>query len=119
MAKARQHASTLEASLFENNIPVAVFYNLLDTFRKNLSTWQRYFTIRRKALGVERLQPYDMWAPLTTQRPQVPYTQAIEWICAGLAPLGQEYTQTIRRGCFEQRWVDIYPNRGKMGGAFS
>lgn len=119
MAKARQHASTLEASLFENNIPVAVFYNLLDTFRKNLTTWQRYFTIRRKALGVERLQPYDMWAPLTTQRPQVPYAQAVEWICAGLAPLGQEYTQTIRRGCFEQRWVDIYPNRGKMGGAFS
>jgi len=118
-ARARRHASTLEASLFELNIPVEVFYALIDTFRKYLPTWHRYFAVRRKALGVEQLNPYDMWAPLTTQRPQVPYRQAVEWICQGLAPMGEEYVKVLRQGCLQDRWVDIYPNQGKTAGAFS
>ncbi|MBN1148063.1 MAG: oligoendopeptidase F [Anaerolineales bacterium] len=119
LMRARLHNSTLEASLFEQNIPAEVFHNLIDTFRANLPTWQRYFAIRRKALGVDRLQPYDMWAPLTDQRPKVSYPQAVEWICQGLAPMGQEYVATICKGCLEQRWVDVYSNRGKTAGAFS
>lgn len=118
-ARARRHASTLEASLFENNIPVEVFYNLLDTFQKNLPIWRRYFAARRKALGIEKLEHYDLWAPLTDQRPRVPFTQAVEWICAGLAPLGADYTAVIRQGCLQDRWVDAAPNQGKMAGAFS
>lgn len=119
LSRVRGHTSTLEASLFENNIPIEVFENLLRVFQKNLPTWHRYFAIRRKALGLDRLAPYDMWAPLSGSRPRVNFQQAIEWICAGLAPLGSEYTETIRRGAFEDRWIDIYPNRGKFSGAFS
>jgi oligoendopeptidase F len=118
-SRARCHKSTLEASFYEQNIPVEVFHNLIDTFRANLPIWRRYFTIRRKALGVEQLWPYDMWAPLTTQRPRVSFSQAVDWICKGLAPMGQEYVDTIRKGCLEQRWVDVYPNLGKNSGAFS
>jgi oligoendopeptidase F len=116
---ARRHSSTLEASLFEHNIPVEVFHNLIDTFRKNIPTWHRYWEIRRKALGVETLHTYDIWAPLTPDRPNVSYDQAVEWICDGLAPLGDEYTDLIRKGCLTDRWVDIYPNQGKTAGAFS
>ena len=116
---ARCHSSTLEASLFEHNIPVEVFHNLIDTFRKNIPTWHRYWEIRRKALGVETLHTYDIWAPLTTDRPNVSYDQAVDWICDGLAPLGDEYTDLIRKGCLTDRWVDIYPNQGKTAGAFS
>lgn len=116
---ARRHRSTLEASLFEHNIPVEVFHNLIDTFRKNIPTWHRYWEIRRKALGVETLHTYDIWAPLTTDRTNVSYDQAVEWICDGLAPLGDEYTDLIRKGCLTDRWVDIYPNQGKTAGAFS
>jgi len=72
-ARARRHSSTLEASLFANNVPVEVFHNLVETFRKNLPTWQRYFALRAKALGVPDLQVYDMWAPLTSTRPQIPF----------------------------------------------
>lgn len=118
-ARARRHANSLEASLFEGNIPTVVFHNLLDTFQKNLPTWRRYFEIRRKALGVDRLEPFDMWAPLTSNRPKIPYRQAVEWIVDGLALLGQEYTAVLLRGCLEERWVDIYPNQGKISGAFS
>jgi oligoendopeptidase F len=115
----RGHSSSLEHSLFENNIPVEVFHNLIDTFRKNLPTWHRYWRIRRKILGVETLHPYDIWAPLTEGQDELPYEQAVDWIVKGMAPLGGEYTSTLRQGCLEDRWVDVYPNEGKTGGAFS
>ncbi len=117
--RARRHTSTLAAVLFEDNIPVEVFHNLIGVFRRNLPTWQRYWAIKRKALGVDQLHYYDIWAPIATQRPTIPYEQAVEWICAGLAPLGEEYVRAVRRGCLEDRWVDVYPNQGKVAGAFS
>ncbi len=117
--RARRHASTLEMALFGHNIPIEVFHNLIAVFKKNLPTWHRYWAVRRKALGVETLHPYDIWAPLTGSRPAIPYEQGLKLICDGLAPLGQEYVATVRRGCLEHRWVDVYPCQGKMGGAFS
>jgi oligoendopeptidase F len=118
-ARARQYGSTLEAALFVDNLPVEVFHNLIETFRSNLPTWRRYWTIRRRALGVEALQPYDVWAPLTSKRPSLTYRQAVDWIGAGLAPLGQTYVETLRRGCLEERWIDVYANQGKTDAQFS
>ncbi|NIM94925.1 MAG: oligoendopeptidase F [Anaerolineales bacterium] len=117
--RARHHKSTLEAALHEHNIPVEVFHNLIDTFKKNLPTWHRYWAIRKKALGLEDLYPYDIWAPLTEERPSVAYEQAVDWICEGLAPMGEDYIEVLRNGCLRDRWVDVYPNQGKRAGAFS
>lgn len=119
MMRARRHSSTLEASLFQNNIPVEVFYNLIDTYRKNLPIWHRYWAIRRKALDVDELQPYDIWAPLTQKRPQLSYEETVDWICKGLSLMGEEYVETVRQGCLVDRWVDPMPNQGKKDGAFS
>ncbi|NWF69604.1 MAG: oligoendopeptidase F [Chloroflexi bacterium] len=119
LAQARRYQSSLEAALAPNNIATSVFHNLVETFKKNLPTWHKYWRVRRKALGVDTLHPYDIWAPLSSAKPHVPYEQAVEWICAGMTPLGAEYVETVRRGCLEQRWVDIYPNQGKTQGAFS
>ncbi|MEP7285158.1 MAG: oligoendopeptidase F [Chloroflexota bacterium] len=118
-ARARRYPSALESALFQNNIPVAVFRNLIDVFKRNLPTWHRYWAIRRKALGYDKLYPYDIWAPLTQDDPKVSYPQAVDWISEGLAPLGKEYVEILRRGCLQDRWVDIYPNQGKRSGAFS
>ncbi len=96
-----------------------MFYNLIDVFKKNLPTWHRYWRVRRKALGVAELHPYDIWAPLSGSRPKVTYERGVELICEGLAPLGPEYVEIVRRGCTVDRWVDVYPNQGKQGGAFS
>ena len=117
--RARKHESTLADSLFNLNIPVDVFHNLIDTFNKNLPVWHRYFDIRRKALGLDKIAYYDMWAPLTKDSVKVPYEQAVEMICEGLAPMGADYVETLRKGCLEERWVDVYPNQGKGNGAFS
>ena len=117
--RARRHSTTLEAALFEQNIPQAVYDNLLTTFRENLPTWHRYWAVRRRALGVDELQPYDIWAPLTAAKPSVPYPQAVDMIAAGLGPMGAAYVAALRRGCGPERWVDVYPNVGKTAGAFS
>ena len=119
LTRTRGHASTLEASLFEHNIPVDVFHNLIGTFLEHLPVWQRYFSIRHKILGVDTLHPYDMWAPLTVDKPDISYEDAVKWICQGMTPMGEQYVETMRKGCLEQRWVDVFPNQGKGAGAFS
>ncbi len=117
--KARNFSSSLEATLFNGDVPVEMFHNLLDIFKKNLPLWHRYWRLRRKALGVKTLSPYDVWAPLNTKKHKVPFEKAVDWICEGLAPMGEEYVRVMRKGCLEDRWVDWSPNAGKRQGAFS
>ncbi|HEX2682231.1 MAG TPA: oligoendopeptidase F [Candidatus Dormibacteraeota bacterium] len=118
-ARARGFASSLEAALEPGHIPVEVFHNVIRTFRDNVGTWHRYWRARRQALGVSSLKPYDTRAPLSATTMKVPYEQAVEWIAEGVAPLGDDYVAILRKGAFEDRWVDIYPNKGKRMGAFS
>ncbi len=118
-SRARGYESSLHASLAPNNIPVEVFNNLIEVFKKNLPTWHRYWRLRRKLLGYEKFHVYDIKAPLTSQKPVVPFHQAVEWITEGMAPMGKEYVSILRRGCLEDRWVDYARNKGKREGAFS
>jgi len=118
-ARAAHYASSLEAALIPNYIPLDVFHNLIKTFRANLPTWHRYWDVRKQALGYDKLYVYDEKAPLTNARPRVEYKQAVDWICDGLKPLGNEYVDVARHGMQEHRWVDKYPNRGKRSGAFT
>ena len=118
-ARARGHASSLEAALEPGFIPVDVFHNVVKTFRENVGTWHRYWRIRRRMLGLEVLKPYDLRAQLGTSALRVPYEEAVDWISQGVAPLGKEYVAIMRKGALEDRWVDIYPNKGKRMGAFS
>lgn len=117
--RVRNYPSTLEGSLFINNVPEKVFHNLIETTRKNLPVWHKYWRVRREALHQLDLQPYDIWAPLTKKPPKISYEQAVEWILDGLAPLGDEYVSIARRGLFEEGWVDVYPNLNKSGAQFS
>ncbi len=118
-ARVRRYPSALAASLDRSNVPVEVFDNLISVFEANLPTWHRYWRSRRDVLGLERLAPYDVAAPLGETTPLFSYEQCVDWVCESLAPLGDEYAETVRRGCLEERWVDVYPTAGKMGGAFS
>ncbi|MGN6811443.1 MAG: oligoendopeptidase F [Thermomicrobiales bacterium] len=118
-ARVRGYDSSLEASLAPNFIPTDVFHNLIATFKENLPTWHRYWAIRQRALGYAEFHPYDIKAPLSQTKPHVPFDQGLEWIAAGLRPLGDEYVNTVLRGVREERWVDKYPNVGKRAGAFS
>jgi oligoendopeptidase F len=118
-ARARCYASSLEGSLEPNHIPAAVYHNVIRAFQDNLGTWHRYWRVRRKALGLQALKPYDLRAQLGSSRLNVPYEQAVEWVAEGVKNLGDEYVRILRRGALDERWVDIYPNKGKRMGAFS
>ncbi len=119
MARARKYKSALEAALLSSHIPVEVFHNLIQTYKKNLPIWHRYWRMRRRALGYDRLYVYDTRAPLTQKTFTIPFKQTVEWICEGMKPLGNEYVQVLRTGVLEQRWVDYAVNKGKRMGAFS
>ncbi len=117
--KVRGFKSSLESTLFNGDVPVEMFHNLIGIFKKKLPLWHKYWQIRRKALGVKTLHPYDVWAPLTTRKHKVTFEKAVDWISEGLAPMGEEYVGALRKGCLENRWVDWSPNAGKRQGAFS
>lgn len=118
-SRIRNYETALHASLGPNDIPVEVFHNLIATFRKHLPTWHRYWRLRKRALGLDEFQVYDIKAPLSGSKPVVKFEQAVQWITEGMAPLGAEYVEVLRRGCLEQRWVDRARNKGKREGAFS
>lgn len=117
--RARHFDSTLAMALDEQNIPPRIFHNLIAAFKKNLPTWHRYWRLRKKALGVASLHTYDIWAPLSSLSRAIPYQEAVDWICAGLEPMGKDYVDVVRRACLQERWVDVMPNQGKREGAFS
>jgi oligoendopeptidase F len=119
MSRVRKHGTALEAALYENNIPTSVFDNLIGTFQKHIPTWHKYWAVKKRALKLDKMHHYDIWAPIATNQPVVSYEQSVEWISAAMAPLGSAYTDAMKRGCLEQRWVDVYPNAGKSAGAFS
>jgi oligoendopeptidase F len=118
-ARARGFPSSLAAALEPNHIPPEVYHNVIRTFRENVGTWHRYWRIRRKALGLDVLKPYDTRAQLGQSTLKVTYEQAVDWISEGVKPLGEEYVHKLRHGALEDRWVDVYPNKGKRMGAFS
>src|SRR5215213_2020505 len=93
--QARKHENSLAASLFDLNVPTDVFYNLIDTFKKNLPVWHRYFAIRRKVLGLKKLAYYDMWAPIAKKKVNVPFNKGVQLILDSLAPMGKDYVATV------------------------
>jgi oligoendopeptidase F len=118
-ARVRNHESVLHSRLAPYNVPVEVFHTLMETFAANLSVWHRYWDVKAKAIGVDRLRPWDIWAPNTPNPPQVTFEQSVDWICDGMNPLGEGYVSVMRRGCLEDRWVDYAPNEAKGQGAHS
>jgi oligoendopeptidase F len=119
LADARGYDSVLEMKLSPTNLPLEVFHNLIDTFKKNLPTWHRYWSVKAKIVGIDTLQPYDIWAPIVRKSPEISYSQSAKWICEALKPLGEEYVSILRRGGLESRWVDYVPNIEKRQNAAS
>lgn len=117
-ARIRRYPDARSAALAVPNIPLAVYDNVIDACNRHLQLWHRYWELRRRALGLEKLEVCDIFAPLA-QPVDVPYAQAVTWICAGMAPLGAEYVGVLQAGLTHERWVDIYPNKGKRSGAYS
>jgi len=119
MVRARGHDSSLEMALHSDNLPIGVFHTLIETFKVNLPTWHRYWALRKEALKLDEFHVYDIKAPLAETQPEISFEQAMEWMAKGMQPLGDEYVSIMSNGALNERWIDIYPNKGKRSGAFS
>jgi oligoendopeptidase F len=118
-ARARNFPSALEASLFKDDVPVAVYDGLINAVREGIPPLLRYYELRRRVLGLDQLRAYDTYVPLVPEiETHVSFDEAIDKVIASLAPLGQEYTQTLGDG-LRGRWCDRYETKGKRSGAFS
>ena len=118
-ADARKYPNTLEASLDHTEVPSAVYLNLIEAVHQNMDKMHRYVRLRKKLLGVEELHFYDVYAPLLADVDRkIPFAEAKQTVYDALHPLGEEYRAILKAG-FENRWIDVYENVGKRGGAYS
>ncbi len=119
-AKARKHASARGASLFDDNVPAAVYDALLAAVHQHLPVHHRYLALRKRALKINDVHMYDTYVPMVSGiKSHYTYEQAIQTVCAALSPLGADYCTTLLDGLSRGRWSDRYPNAGKRSGAFS
>lgn len=119
-AKVRNYPSAREAALFPDKVPTSVYDNLISAVHDAFPVLHRYYALRKKLLGLDKLAHYDVYVPLVKGiETHTTYDEAVGIVCDALAPLGDEYVDTIREGLTTQRWVDRYENKGKRSGAFS
>jgi len=119
-AKVRNYDSAREAALDENNIPTVLYDNLLRSIHENgIPTLDRYLKLRKKLMGVEKLSLYDLYVPLVEEADsKMPFEDAKELVLKALEPLGEEYQNLLKRA-YNEKWIDVYENKGKTTGAFS
>jgi oligoendopeptidase F len=119
-AKARNFSSAMEAALFPDNVPPAVYDNLLGSIHRHLPALHQYYDMRQRKMGLKDIHVYDTYVPILAQlNRRHDWGQAVEVIMAALQPLGSDYCGVIGRGLTADRWCDRYENRGKQSGAFS
>ena len=118
-AKARGYPSAREASLFHDNMPVAVYDNLIAAVRGKLPAVYRYFDLRRRKMRLRDIHHYDTYVPILSELDtRHTWKQAVDAVVTSLEPLGDEYCRVLADG-LNGRWCDRYPNQGKRSGAFS
>ncbi|HVR60473.1 MAG TPA: oligoendopeptidase F [Polyangia bacterium] len=115
----RHFGSSLEAALFQDNIPTTVYKQLLADVHRTLPTLYRYLGLRQRMLGLDVLRYQDLYVPLVASVDMhFGPDEARAVVLDALAPLGKEYTDTLQKG-FESRWTDYLPSTGKRSGAYS
>lgn len=115
----RKYPSALAASLDNDNVPVEVYDNLIETVNKNLHLLDRYLKLRKKVLKLDELHMYDLYVPMVEEYDKkVKYEEAKKLVKEGLQPLGEEYIGYLQKG-LDSGWIDIYENEGKTSGAYA
>jgi len=118
-SKVRHFNSSLEASLFSDNVSVDVYNNLIDTVSKNLDNLYKYYKIKQKILKLDEMHLYDIYVDIQGDvNNKYTFEEAKNLVIDSLKILGEDYNKVLNRA-FDERWIDIYPNKGKRGGAYS
>ena len=119
MAQVRNFPSSLEAALFDDQVPVTVYEGLIGATHDALPLFHRYLELRKRVLRLDDLDMYDLYAPLVPScLEKVPMEQARDWVLDACRPLGEEYGTALQTA-FSARWIDWPENKGKRSGAYS
>ena len=118
-ASSRKYGSALEASLSRTEVPTEVYHNLIATVHKNMPLMHRYMALRKKLMKLDELHMYDIYPTLVSEAENViPFEEAKKITLEALKPLGEDYLKVVKHA-YENRWIDVYENEGKRGGAYS
>ncbi len=117
--RARNYSSSLEASLYPNNIPVEVYQSLITNVNKSLPAFHRYLRIKKRMMGVDTLKYLDLYAPVVKDVDlKYSFEDATRIVLEALKPLGDEYVSTVKKA-LNERWIDVFPTAGKRSGGYS
>ena len=120
LAKLNNFKSSLEASTFRDEVTPVIYNNLIKSVRKSLPVIHDYYELKREVLGLDKLHLYDVYAPLIGEcDTKYTYEQAVDEVLETVKIFGEEYHSTLTAGLKEKGWVDVYPTKGKRGGAYS
>lgn len=118
-AQVRHYDSSRAMSMAGEHVPVEVYDGLVETVRKFMPAMYRYVRLRKQILGLDELHYYDVYTPLVSgSSKKYTYEEAKQMVLDAVAPLGEEYVSRVKQA-YKDRWIDVYPNAGKRGGAFS
>ncbi len=119
LADARAFEDARQKALFGPNVPTTVYDNLVGAVTDNLDVVHRHVELKERALDLDAVRMWDLYAPLpSADEPEISYETATEHVVDALGLLGSEYQDRVEEG-IESRWIDVYENRGKRGGAYS
>jgi oligoendopeptidase F len=117
--RTRDYQSSLHRALDENNIPTDVYLALIENVNKNLESFHRYLSLKKRMLGVDTLRYYDVYASAVKGIDlEYSFEEARRLVLDALKPLGRDYVNRVEQA-FENRWIDVYPTPGKRMGAYS
>jgi len=115
----KKYNSTLERSLFNDNIDISVYKNLIDTVHKNMNLMYDYMSLRKKMLNLDELHMYDIYVDLVeSNSDKISFEEGKKILFDALKPLGEKYLNDLNKA-FDEKWIDIYPSEGKRSGAYS
>ena len=117
--RVRHYGSACERALFASNVPLQIYDSLVEAVHGALPAMERYLALRKRVLGLDELNMYDLYCSMVEDIDlKLDYEQAKALVLAAVEPMGEEYCGLIRRA-FDERWIDVYENKGKTTGAFS
>ncbi len=120
-AKIKKFNSFIESRLFDDDIPLTLYENLISTVRKNLDALHHSMGVRKRILDIDNVAPYDRYVSLFKSKtpPKFSWEEGRDLVLAAIEPLGEEYVSIARKGLTTDRWIDRAENEGKRSGAFS
>jgi oligoendopeptidase F len=117
LAKARNYDSVLHRELFADNLPEEVYRTLVAEVNAALPTLHRYFKLRTRMLGLDEMRYYDIYPPLVSLDKTFDIETSKDITLDAMTVLGDDWVE-MQRKAIEERWMHVYPSRGKQSGAY-